>query len=310
MWWYILAIVILLIALVLIGGSYYAYRQAFFNPIKNRDIYYPLSQDPLLKQQYDDFVPVIDTNAKLPYERVFVTSDDGLRLSARLYINDESKPIHVLCHGYKGSGLRDMSGGLRMALDLGHNALLIDQRAHGLSEGKTISFGILERYDVLSWVEYLERRYPTMPVALCGVSMGGATVLMCGDLPLPPTVKCIMADCPYSSVDSILKSECASRKLNPTLVYPLLKIGARLYGRFGIESASPLKSAPLTHLPTVIVHGEDDELVPVDMSKKIAELSDNITLHTFPRAGHGTSYIVDTPRYEQIYRDFVAKYLH
>ena len=294
---------------MVVGGAYYAYRQAFYNSTKNREVYYPLSQDPSLQEQYENFVSIIEANKLLPYERVFISADDGLRLAGRLYVNDETKPMHILCHGYRGGGLRDMSGGLNIVMKLGHNALLIDQRAHGLSEGRTITFGIKERYDVLAWAEYIEGRYPSMPISLCGVSMGGATVLMCADLPLPSNVKCIMADCPYSSVELILKKECSQRKMNPTLVYPLLSLGAKLYGRFEIESASPLKSAPLTYLPTMIMHGREDELVPVRMSEDIASLNDKITLHIFDKAGHGTSYIADMDTYERLYMQFANQYL-
>ena len=50
---------------------------------------------------------------------------------------------------------------------------MIDQRAHGLSEGKTITFGIKERLDCLCWVEYLVERFgKETQILLTGISMG------------------------------------------------------------------------------------------------------------------------------------------
>ena len=77
--------------------------------------------------------------------------------------------------------------------------MMIDQRAHGKSEGRTMTFGVFERFDVLSWIDYtVERVGKKTRIVLAGISMGAATVLMASNLNLPPNVKGIMADCPYS----------------------------------------------------------------------------------------------------------------
>ena len=41
---------------------------------------------------------------------------------------------------------------------MGWPILMPDMRAHGKSEGN-ISFGIRERHDVRTWLEYLEQRF-------------------------------------------------------------------------------------------------------------------------------------------------------
>ena len=73
---------------------------------------------------------------------------------------------------------------------MGHNLLLIDERAHGRSEGRTITFGIQERWDVESWARFAVERFGAdVQIILYGVSMGAATVLMAAGLDLPENVK-------------------------------------------------------------------------------------------------------------------------
>ena len=60
-------------------------------------------------------------------------------------------------------------------------------------------------------------------------------------------------------------------------------------------------------VPILILHGEDDRFVPAFMSEAIArENPEKIRRVTFPKAGHGLSYLVDPPRYEKAYAEFLV----
>ena len=77
---------------------------------------------------------------KRPYEEVHIISDDGLRLMGRYYHQKDGAPLDIMLHGYHGTSIRDFCGGFHIAWENGHNILLVDQRAHGDSEGHTITF--------------------------------------------------------------------------------------------------------------------------------------------------------------------------
>ena len=131
-----------------------------------------------------------------PYRRVTIVARDGTRLAARYHHVADGAPLEIQCHGYRGHAVRDFCGGNPLAAEMGHNTLLIDQRAHGESEGRCITFGIRERFDILDWVEYATRELGAEKILLVGISMGGASVLMAGGEPLPTAVRGIIADCP------------------------------------------------------------------------------------------------------------------
>ena len=132
-------------------------------------------------------------------ETLTITSFDGLKLYG-LYLPTPNARATILCfHGYRTVGLQDFAPMPAFYHSLGLNVLIVDQRACGKSEGKYTTFGILERYDVLAWAQYLERRLDDMPLLLDGLSMGASSVMLAADLPLPKSVHGIVADCGFTS---------------------------------------------------------------------------------------------------------------
>jgi fermentation-respiration switch protein FrsA (DUF1100 family) len=239
-----------------------------------------------------------------PSEEVYINSYDKLRLYGRIYLKDERAPFEIAFHGYRSIASRDFSGGGYETLLRGHNLLLVDQRAHGKSDGKTISFGINERRDVISWVNYIAKRYPQNDIILLGISMGASSVLMASDMPLL-NVKMILADCPYSAPGEIIRKVVRDLHWPPILIYPIIRLGARIFGKFDLEESSPVTAVKKARIPILIIHGEGDNFVPVSMSRKIKESNTQITLETFPCATHGLSYVYDRERYVKITNEFI-----
>lgn len=301
-----MAAVIIFVLLVLLA-SYLAYRKAFYHSPKRKENIYNVPNSPQYSGGRDFMLRLIKDFDSVPFERVYITSFDGLKLAARYYHVANDAPLQIEFHGYKGTAIRDFCGGNKLARNCGQNTLVVDQRAHGKSEGKTICFGIKEKYDCLAWINYALERFGDIPIVLSGVSMGGATVLMASELDLPENVKCIVADCPYSSPEEIIRSECAKTGIPPVLGMPLIKLGALVFGKLKLCGGAE-EAVKHTKVPILILHGEADDFVPCEMSKKIKAANPNmITLETFPGAAHGYSYILHTEKYETATKDFFKK---
>ena len=234
------------------------------------------------------------------------------KLYGRYYHVNDHAPLQIQFHGYKSSAVLDFCGGSLYAQKIGHNALVVDQRSHGRSEGTAITFGILERRDVLSWIEYARSRFgKDVPIILAGLSMGAATVLMSADLSLPPNVKGIIADCPYSAPKDIIKKVARTKMHFPAEpLYPFVKLGAFLFAHFHLEESSAVTAVKHTKLPILIIHGEADHFVPCDMSREIQKANpDMVTLVTIAHAGHGLCYMADAKKYEESMLAFINKIL-
>ena len=153
----------------------------------------------------------------------------------------------------------------------------------------------------------MERFGPNVTIFLAGVSMGAATVLMASELPLPENVAGIIADCPYTSPEAIIGKVCRDKKIPPSLGMPLLRLGARAYGRFGLRAASALEAVRHTDIPILLIHGEADSFVPCGMSRELHNAcAGPAWLLTVPGAGHGLSYIVNTGAYARAVESFIG----
>jgi len=266
-------------------------------------------------EQYDPYTEgillAIERMLSESFEDVWIQAGDGLKLYARFYHIYESAPVVLFFHGYRSSSIRDGNGIFELCKKLGINIMMIDQRAHGRSEGLTMSFGIRERYDVLSWVNYAVERFgKKSQIVLAGISMGAATVLMTSNLNLPENVKGIVADCPYSSPKAILCSVLKSLKLPAAVLYPLAKWSAAIYGRVNIEEASAKKAVEESNVPILFIHGDDDRFVPCCMSQECYDACRSEKRIIFVKdAGHGISYCVDGELYEKEVTAFIRKVL-
>lgn len=293
--------------LLIVGVAYCCYWMAFYNPeSRHKDAAYVSTGNhysgisPRLKQLYQD----LEAEA---YERVYMMSYDGLRLSARYYHVRDGAPLQIQFHGYRGSGIRDFCGGNMLARKAGFNTLLVDQRAHGQSQGSTMTFGIKERFDCVDWVNYsLDRFGRDTQIILAGISMGAATVLMASELDLPENVKGIIADCPYSSPGAIIRKVIRDMKIPPSVTYPFVVLGGLIFGRFKVWEASAVEAVKNTNIPILLAHGASDKFVPSSMSREIYEACcSEKYLELYPEAGHGLSFVYDEDRYEKMLERFV-----
>jgi pimeloyl-ACP methyl ester carboxylesterase len=135
-----------------------------------------------------------------------IETDDGLKLYGVWIPAENPKGTILLAHGYRSCKMVDFSLAFEMYHAVGMNILVPDQRAHGKSEGKYITFGVKESRDMLSWVNYHNKTFGDIPLILSGLSMGASTMLYLADADLPENVKGIIADCGFTSPKEIIKS--------------------------------------------------------------------------------------------------------
>lgn len=246
-------------------------------------------------------------------ERVQIRSGDGLRLTAFFLPAENAKGTLVLVHGYRSDPFTDFGYAFRFYASLGWNILAVCQRAHGESEGKYITYGVRERFDVRDWALYLEDRFgPEHPVVLIGISMGSTSVLMSLGTELPPNVKCAVADCgftaPYDEFIHVMKTRY---RIPGRALIGIAELFSRLFAGFGFRDYSTITALRENKLPVLFVHGERDNFVPVRFTvENYAACASEKKLITVPEAGHGLSYILSTELCQQAVRDLLWRYGH
>lgn len=306
MLWILLAVILAAVLFVL----HYGYKLAFYyeDPQASPYDYQDDDQTRSCREVLNAAIAAFEAE---PFEEVSITSHDGRKLAARYYHVKDGAPLEIQCHGYKGNAIRDFCGNWQVAREQGRNVLLIDQRCHGKSEGHTITFGILERRDVLEWICWANGRFGKIPVLLSGVSMGAATVLMVAGMELPENVKAVIADCPYDAPANIIKKVLGQDMGMPVkLVYPLIRFGGILYGRFNLNADSPLEAVKRAKVPVLLIHGDDDRFVPYEMSCSLHRAApEKIRFHTVHGSGHALNYAMAPEEYCGLIRDFAGEHL-
>lgn len=245
----------------------------------------------------------------MPFESVYVDSFDGLRLYGRFLKNPEEKGIILLFHGYRcKDGVRDFSCVLRYYYELGLSILCVDQRSHGKSEGKYISFGVLERHDCISWINYINKRTnSSSKLFLAGISMGCATVLMASGLGLPKNVRGIIADCGFTSPREIVRI-VGERIYRHSMGWILwgMNLYSKFFAHFGIKDCSTVEAVKNSKTPTLFIHGKADTFVPCDMTiKNYNACAAEKKLLLVEGAGHAMSYLLDTQRCQRELKEFI-----
>ena len=251
----------------------------------------------------------VTTARSMPHRNVEIKSFDGLTLRGKYYESFPNAPIEIMLHGYKGNAERDMTGGIFRSRECGHNALLVDHRASGESDGKIISFGINESRDCLHWIDFvLTEIDPNAQIILTGISMGAATVLNASGMNLPENIIAILADCGYTSNEDIIKKVIREMHLPAEILYPFARLGARIFGHFDLDEFSPIEQVKKSKIPTIFFHGDTDDFVPYEMSKRNYEAcAADKKLVIIKGAAHGLAYPVDKECYVKEANEFFSK---
>ena len=191
--------------------------------------------------------------------------------------------------------------------DFNYNALTPDLRAHGQSEGKYIGMGWLDKKDVLKWIDLIIEKDSNAKIIIHGVSMGAATAMMVSSQQLPPNVKCIIADCGYTSVHDIFSSELKLRFGLPS--FPIINVASlvsKVRAGYGFREASALEQVKKSVRPILFIHGDADKFVPVSMVYTLYDAANcKKDLLIVPNADHADSRIVDPGAYYKKVQEFI-----
>ncbi|MDM8271077.1 alpha/beta hydrolase [Thermophilibacter provencensis] len=249
-------------------------------------------------------------------EDVFATSDDGTRLAGHVLACCPGSPRWlVFAHGYHDNWRAGLTYARRFA-EAGYNLLFCDLRAHGASGGDWVGCGWLDRRDLVAWSHWvLGRAGEGARIALMGISMGAASCLMAsGEQDLPSQVRACVADSGYSDFWRTAENVVSTGSLGtpPVAAHPLLDVARRRLmrapGGYDLRAARPVEALARTRVPVLLLHGEGDRVVPVEMAHELAGTGTGHELVAFPGAGHCCAVFADPERYWDAVLGFVCRW--
>jgi len=248
--------------------------------------------------------------AQADCQPVEITGRDGARLVGHWYPCQSPQRILLAMHGWRSSWAKDFGAVAEYWHSRQCSVLFAEQRGQNESGGNYMGMGLLERYDCLDWIDWLQQTHPSLPIYLCGVSMGATTVLMAAGLPLPGSVRGIMADCGFTSLHEIWKHVAQKNLHIPySLCSPMADHLCRKKLCMGTREYSTVDAMKTCRVPVLFVHGTDDHFVPVEMTyENYKACAAPKHLFLVPGAEHGMSYFTDPAGYQAAAEQFWHRY--
>ena len=219
-------------------------------------------------------------------EELSFASDDGVMLHGWYCRAERPRASILFCHGKSGN-ITWFAGGARALVESGFNVFLFDYRGFGRSAGRPSVRGVVR--DTVAAARVHQRIKPDhVPSILWGYSMGGAIAAQA------------FVECSFDGV--VLQSTFTSlpeitRVHHPGT--PLHLLAGTLY-----DTLSFVQSLDV---PLLILHGEDDETVPVEMGRLLHESCPRSRLVMIPGGMHRDLFEVGRSRICGATRTFVAR---
>ena len=231
-----------------------------------------------------------------PWEDVWITSEDGLRLHGQI-LHGTSDSTVLLAHGYRSSGENDFCGIVEYYRKKNFTILMVDQRAHGKSEGRQLTFGLRERWDMTGWITYAVESLP-QELYLHGVSMGGVAFMMallqCKGYP----IRGVIADSAYDNVRELLLYQAKRKYHLPAFPFDAL-ISAAGFLLLGKSFSSLHASACVgqCNVPVLVINGTNDHTVPPGMAGRFTKAR-QVQYACIGGARHGMCWLTAPGVYE------------
>lgn len=246
---------------------------------------------------------------ELPHDTLEIYSHDNLKLKGIYYPAKKNCKVTVICiHGYTSHAEREWAYPGLFYLSLGYNVLIPYQRAHGLSEGKFISFGALEYKDMLQWVEKINKMNPEDSIIIHGLSMGGGIALDLADKAMK-NVKGIIADAPSLSIRNFFES----------IVHGVFKTDAKKIVQYveerfkkefhaDVEEFERVQTVANSKYPILLAAGskENREELFEEIKKRNPKNTEIIIL---PGCDHGNGMYKQTDLYQEVIKNFINKFI-
>ncbi|MCL2324847.1 MAG: lysophospholipase [Actinomycetia bacterium] len=195
----------------------------------------------------------------------------------------------------------------------GYNILVIDPRAHGLSDGSYHTAGIRESDDLVAWIQLINARWQISDFTLHGVCVGAATALYAyvklkeegSDL-----IKRIVTDGLFISNYEMYKRNFRIYKQPPFPALHLTFLLAFLLAKVRMFRETPLSTMGDIDIPILFIWSEQDIFCVRQKNEQLfaACASDHKELCFFPEGRHSHVRSAQEVEYDKVIASFLQKH--
>lgn len=191
-----------------------------------------------------------------------------------------------------------------MFLNHGYSVLTPDSRAHGDSGGQFVTYGLIERYDVISWTHWMRKQGCSRIYGL-GESLGASILIQA--VAVEPVFRAIVAECPYADLRQMAQYRMDQQLPVPhsfahSLAALIVEAGmdyALVFDQLNFRQVSPEQSLRHSVTPVLLIHGLNDDRTPPQQSRLLALARPHDTeLWLVPKASHTNASVVAATEFQ------------
>ena len=228
--------------------------------LEKKNLYYPFRA-----------IEATPEDIRLEYEDVYVTTEDGVRLSAWFIPSEEPRATLMFCHG-NGGNISHRLDKIKIFNDLYLDVFIFDYRGYGMSKGEPSEKGLY--LDAEAVYNYLlnDKKIPPQKLIVYGESLGGAVAV---ELAGRHKVGGIIIEGTFTSVKDMAKRIAP---FIPAFIY------SSKYD--SLERIKDIKA------PKLIFHSIDDEIVPFESGERLFNAAKEPKEFVELRGGHNDAFLV------------------
>jgi fermentation-respiration switch protein FrsA (DUF1100 family) len=222
----------------------------------------------------------------LPLEEVWFQSSDGTKLFGWYVEQGATSAVVLWCHGNAGNIINRLEN-LRELYRRGLSVFLFDYRGYGRSHGSPSEEGLY--HDAFGAYDYLTRIRMIRPerIVLFGRSLGAAVA---AEVASHKPAAGLILESPFPSIEAVAKFHYGG-----VPIHWLLSAEFRLIDRL-----------PQLSLPKLIVHGDQDDIIPIDLGRQVFEAAKPPkSFYVIEGADHNNTYYVGGEPYFHHFVEFV-----
>ncbi|MCX6333749.1 MAG: alpha/beta hydrolase [Bacteroidia bacterium] len=236
-------------------------------------------------------------------EHFFVTTDDGLEISAYEVSVDNPKAVIVCLSGMHYPSATAYLGHARLFRGHGFATVFFDMRAHGESDGNTICMGYKEHLDTKAILKYIKKKpeFSSLPVIVMGVSLGASTAMIsAGEM---AEIDGLISLSAFSSWEDIF---CDKMNNNAPAFFTRLEkpqVIASTKFKYKVDSRviSPVNGIKkLGSRPALLMHSKEDSEVPFENFERLIE---NMPSHVESFIREGDSHLIIRGKFTEPEKD-------
>lgn len=258
--------------IILVGALLFLW--AFLKYFERKNVYFP--------------TPTIEATPKdigLDYEDVFFKTKDGVTLNGWFIPANKKHPVLLFCHG-NGGNISHRLESIAAFHKIGLNVFIFDYRGYGRSSGKVSEKGTY--LDAIAAHNYIMSREDVGNIIVFGRSLGGPIAI---DLATKVKLSALICESSFTSIMDMAKE--------------IFKV--RIPARFLSYKYDALSKIKDVEPPKLIIHSENDEIIPFEHSKRLFEASKPPKEFYKLRGNHNQGFLIAGDEYLETIKTFIAK---